>query len=187
VTGSGNVLDDCFTGFRFSALRLEVLPAYNEREEAASLAAWRARRPRPERSLRNDGYLREVAEDVLAGRQRQRVRVVDEPLSDYVRWELEAYAENQATGEEIRVAVRKGGSDRAQRDLAQAIDVWLFDIGEEDERAVLMYYESDGTFASAHLATAADHAWARKLAARAWQHSVPLNEYVARRRKAAAA
>jgi hypothetical protein len=183
VVSGGNVLDHCFREFRLSALRLEALPAYSVREEGESIAAWRARRPAPERSVRNDQYLREVAEDVLAGRQRQRVRIVDEPLSAYARWELERYAENQAAGEEIRVAVRLGGSRAAADDLAGAVDGWGFDLGEEDEQVVLMYYEPGGSFGSAHLATVVDlRAWRRTLE-KAWRRSVPLNEYVVTRRR----
>lgn len=182
----GDVLDDCFAGFRLNAIRLECLPAYLGRGEAESIAAWRARRPQPERSVRTDGYLREVAEDVLAGRQRQRVRIVDEPLSDYVRWELERYGESQTVGEEIRVAVRAGGSQAAAEDLAGAVDGWAFDLGDPDERVVLMYYEPDGSFGSAHLATAVDARWWRRVLANAWQHSVPLNDYVATRKRRSA-
>src|SRR5215472_1528382 len=69
---TGSILGNCFSEFRFSARRLETLPAYLVPEEAESLAAFRARRPVPERSLRTNDYLREVAEDVLAGRERLR-------------------------------------------------------------------------------------------------------------------
>jgi hypothetical protein len=184
---TGSILGDCFSEFRLSAIRLEVLPAYSVREEAESLAAWRARRPRPERSLRTCDYLREVAEDVLAGRQRQRVRVVDEPLGDYARWEMERYAENQVAGEEIRVAVRKGGSEAAGHDLAHLLDGWGFDLAGEDGRVVLMDYEQDGSFTGAHLATAVDATWWRRTLAKAWQHSVPLSEYTAARPRRTAA
>jgi hypothetical protein len=180
---SGNPLDDCFREFRLSAIRLECLPAYSVHGEAESIQAWREGLPRPERSLRTSDYLRDVAVDVLNGRQRARVRVVDEPLSEYIRWELDSYTENAVAGEEIRIAVRNGGDDKAQRDLADVSDFWYFDRGEEDERAVLMYYEADGTFISSHLATAVDHSWCRRMLARAWKHSVPLNEYVAARQR----
>ena len=180
---TGSILGDCFSEFRLSAIRLEALPAYSVREEAESLAAWRARRPGPERSLRTSDYLREVAEDVLAGRQRQRVRVVDEPLPDYVQWELERYAENQVAGEEIRVAVRKGGSEAAQKDLAHVLDGWGFDLADENGCVVLMDYEQDGSFTGAHLATAVDAIWWQRTLAKAYQHSVPLNEYADTRRR----
>jgi hypothetical protein len=184
---SGGPLDRCFCEFSLSAIRLECLPAYCGHGEEGSLQAWREGKPRPERSLRTDGYLREVAADVLGGRERARVRIVDEPLTDYIRWEMLAYAENAVAGEEIRIAVRKGGSGKAQRDLAEASDFWFFDRGGENERAVLMYYEQDGTFISSYLAAAVDHAWCRRMLAKAWRHSVPLSEYAAAARQGTAA
>ena len=184
---SDDVLDACFSGYRFSAIRLETLPAYSVRGEAEFIQAWRERKPRPERSVRNDEYLREVAADVLAGRDRQRIRVVDEPLSDYIRWELNGLAENDVAGEATQVAVRAGGSEKAVRDLAGITDFWMFDYGHEDEQAVLLYYGQDGEFDSAYLATAVDHGWCRKMLARALRHSVPLAEFAAKHRRGSAA
>lgn len=185
---TGSILGNCFSEFRFSARRLETLPAYLVPEEAESLAAFRARRPVPERSLRTNDYLREVAEDVLAGRERLRIRVVDEPLSPYIQWELERYSENQVAGEQILITVRNAGDEKAQRKLAQlAGDFWFFDAGEEDERAVLMEYDHQGGFAGAQLGTAGVLHDCRKMWNLAVQHAVPLNEYAARRRRIAAA
>jgi hypothetical protein len=184
---SGDPLDDCFSAYRFSAIRLECLPAYVVGGEAESIQAWRQRRPQPERSVRTDAYLREVAGDVLDGRERIRLRVVDEPLTEYVRWEMGRYAENAIAGEQICIAVRQGGDEKAQRDLAEVSDIWFFDRGQEDERGVLMYYEQDGTFGSAHLATAADLIWCARMLAKVSKHSVPLAEYTSRRRRTSAA
>jgi Family of unknown function (DUF6879) len=184
---SEDVLDACFSGYRVSAIRLETLPAYTVRGEAGFIQAWRDRKPRPERSVRNDEYLREVAADVLAGRERHRIRVVDEPLSEYIRWELAGLAENAVAGEETRIAVRAGGSEKAARDLAGISDFWFFDQGTEDERAVLLYYDGNGEFESAYLATAVDHAWCRRMLARALRHAVPLSEFTAKRRHGSAA
>ena len=187
---TGDVLDECFRWYHTSATRLETLQAYAAGgAEAERLQAWKRGQPLPERSVRTSDYLREVAAAVLAGRERTRIRIVDEPLSEYVRFELAGYAETAACGEDIRIAVRGGGTPEAQKALAGvASDAWFFDIGSEDEACVLLSYERDGSFAGTHLATAVDHRHMRKLLARAWEHSVPLAEYAARvRRRTAAA
>lgn len=187
---TGDVLDECFRWYRASATRLETLQSYAVGgAEAERLAAWQRGLPLPERSVRTSEYLREVAAGVLAGRERMRVRIADEPLSEYLRFELAGYAETAACGEEIRIAVRAGGTPAAQKTLAGiASDAWFFDLGAGDEACVLLSYEQDGSYAGAHLATAADHRYLRKLLARALQHSVPLAEYAARvRRRTAAA
>lgn len=188
---SGDPLDECFRWYHTSAVRLETLPAYSAGEaEAERLLAWKRGLPIPERSVRTNDYLREVAAGVLAGRQRQRFRIVDHPLADYTRFEtLVSYPESAAAGEEIRIAVRGGGTPEAQKALAGiASDAWFFDLGTEDEACVLMEYGQGGTFTAAHLATEVDHRHLRKLLARTAEHSVPLAEYAAqvRRRTAAA-
>lgn len=187
---TGDVLDECFRWYHTSAIRLETLQAYSVGgAEAERLQAWKRGLPLPERSVRTSEYLREVAAAVLAGRERRRVRIVDEPLSEYVRFELAGYAETAACGEEIRIAVRAGGTPEAQKALAGiASDAWFFDTGTEDEACVLMLYGPDGSFTGTHLATATDHRYLRKLLAKALEHSVPLAEYAARvRRRTAAA
>lgn len=185
---SGNILSECFGEFSASAVRLETLPAYSVSEEAEQIRAWRAGRARPERSVRNDDYLRSVAVDVLDGRARGRIRVVDLPLSDYIRWELDGYAENAAAGEEIRIAVRNGGTPEAQKALAGVSwDFWLFDFGTEEESAVLLEYDQDSQFTGATLATYGDLRHCHRMWQTAWNHSVPLNEYRARRKASSAA
>ena len=188
---SGDILDECFAWYHTSAVRLETLPAYSAGgAEAERLDAWRRHYPIPERSVRTSDYLREVAAGVLAGRERKRFRIVDHPLSEYCRFEIGfAYPESAAAGEEIRIAVRNGGTAEAQKALAGIdSDAWFFDLGTEDERCVLMGYEPDGTYVDAHLATEVDHRHLRKLLVKTIEHSVPLAEYLAlaRRRFAAA-
>jgi hypothetical protein len=181
---SGDILDECFNGFRHSAFRLETLPAYAVSGEAESIEAWRAGRARPERSVRTNGYLREVAANVLAGRERTRVRIVDHPLSEYCLYQMAAYVESAAAGEQIRIVVRNGGSKRAGQDLRIVSDFWFFDQGTEAECAVLMDYDAAGAFTGTRLAAEPELAVCRKLWATAYKYSVHINEYLASARLA---
>lgn len=187
---TGDILDECFRWYTTSAVRLETFQSYDVGgSEAERIRAWKRGLPLPERSVRTSNYLREVAAGVLAGRERRRVRIVDEPISEYVSFELVGYAESQAAGEEIRIAVRQGGTPQAAKDLAGiATDAWFFDLGTEDEACVLMHYEADGSYTGASLATAVDHRYMRRILAKADKHAVSLAEYAAqvRRRTAAA-
>jgi hypothetical protein len=149
---SGDILDECFRQFRSSAFRLETLPAYAVSGEAERIEAWRDGRARPERSVRTSEYLREIAANVLAGRERMRVRIV----------------------------VRNGGGEQSRPDLdSVAGDFWFFDMGTGDERAVLLEYDATGAFTGARLAAEPDLAFCRRLWALAYTHSVHLNEYLA--------
>ena len=181
---SGDILDECFNGFWHSAFRLETLPAYAVSGEAERIAAWREGRARPERSVRTSAYLREVAANVLAGRERTRVRIVDHPLSEYCLFQMSAYIESAAAGEQIRIVVRNGGSKRAGQDLRIVSDFWFFDQGTEDERAVLLDYDAVGAFTGARLAAEPDLTLCRELWATAYRHSVHINEYLASARLA---
>jgi hypothetical protein len=175
---SGDILDECFRQFRSSAFRLETLPAYAISGEAERIEAWRDGRARPERSVRTSEYLREVAANVLAGRERMRVRIVDHPLSEYCLYQMAGYIESAAAGEQIRIVVRNGGSEQARPDLdGVAGDFWFFDMGTEYERAVLLEYDR-GAFTGAHLAAQPDLALCRRLWVLAHKHSVHLNEYL---------
>jgi hypothetical protein len=176
---SGEILDECFRQFRSRAFRLETLPAYAVSGEAARIEAWRDGRARPERSVRTSEYLREVAANVLEGRERMRVRIVDHPLSEYCRYQMAGYIESAAAGEQTRIVVRNGGGEQSGPDLdSVANDFWLFDMGTEGERAVLLEYDATGAFTGAHLAAERDLALCRRLWAFAYQHSVHLNEYL---------
>jgi hypothetical protein len=182
------LLGDCFRDFRVSARRLESLPSYSEPEEDEQLRAWREGQPRPERSVRTDSYLRKVAADVLAGRERKRVRIADHPPGEYLRWELAGYVENAAAGEETLVAVRRDGSGLLVPDLAGvAADFVWFDAGTRDECAVLLEYNLAGAFTGERPATAQELGYCRHLWHVAEEHSVPLAAYLASAREAAAA
>lgn len=176
---SGDILDECFRQFRSSAFRLEALPAYAVSGEVDRIEAWRDGRARPERSVRTSEYLREVAANVLAGRERMRVRIVDHPLSEYCRYQMAGYIESAAAGEQTRIVVRNGGSDQCIPDLDSVVnDFWFFDMGTEEERAVLLEYDVTGAFTRARLAAGPDLASCRRLWALAYEHSVHLNEYL---------
>ncbi len=73
----------------------------------------------------------------------QRVHVVTEPWSDYLRFELTwSYPPNAAAGEEVRILTVPAAWDGP--------DFWMF-----DEREVwLMHYDSDGTLGRVENASA---------------------------------
>ncbi|WP_369689890.1 DUF6879 family protein, partial [Nocardiopsis alborubida] len=69
----------------------------------------------------------------------ERVHVVTQPLSDYLRYEMEwGYDFNIVAGEDVRIIETETPSDLP---FATHEDFWLFD----DTHVVLMRYEDDGT------------------------------------------
>jgi hypothetical protein len=177
---TGDILEECFSTFRDSAVRLETLPAYSVPGETERIAAWREGRPRPERSVRTSEYLREVAQDVIWGKERARIRVLDLPMSDYALYQVTGYMESAAAGEEIRVAVRRGGTSAALADLDGMADFWLFDAGTEHARAVLMDYDETGRFTGSRAAGPVELEACEAMWDVAERHADALNEFLAR-------
>lgn len=75
-----------------------------------------------------------------AGRQIGRVHVVSRPLSAYVRYELAAYAENAAAGEDIPIADKSLHPELGS--IAQ--DFAIFDEGTPQEAVVFFDYDGAG-------------------------------------------
>jgi hypothetical protein len=173
--------DSYFDRFVTDVFRLETLQAYAVSEEDARLLAFRTGTPRPERSVRTEPWLARIAVTTAAGKNWQRVHVVDHPLSEYLRYELVGYVESQAAGEQIRIADR--AADESLAELGE--DFWLFDADSDDAYAVLMRYDDVGQFVGFEYAD--DHSTLERCRAErqlALRYSVSLNAYLADRKAA---
>jgi hypothetical protein len=131
-----------FTEFRESAYRLESLQAYDVSYERAEFERFLSGEPRG-RFPGIEEWADMVREGKRAGKRYQRVHIVIEPLSDYVRFECAwAYRHNVAAGEDVRIIPVKG--EEWPEGLPQR-DYWLFD----STRLVEMHYNPDASFRSA--------------------------------------
>lgn len=160
---------------RSTAFRLETLQHYAGDED--ELDEFRRGLPLREWSIRTSPYLRRLAEATLAGQRRSRIHVVEQPLSDYVRFELASYVGSAAVGEQVMIADRSAASEL--EDLRQ--DFWLLDEELPEAVALMMHYGSDGTLLSVTAETGdATLSWCRQARFLAASHAVPLNDYIAR-------
>ncbi|HEY2763935.1 MAG TPA: hypothetical protein VGJ13_07960 [Pseudonocardiaceae bacterium] len=153
---------------RRSAFRLETLPQYLVPQEAEEFAEWRAGRGEMA-TPSSSPWLAHVAERVASGVRWYRVHVLDQPLSDYSRYEIWGYRANQAAGEEIYLADREADLEDVRDDF------WLVD----DETAVRMIYDHEGRFVRPELTE--DVGPYLEMRASALRHSEPLDDYIARR------
>lgn len=159
-----------FSGlFAVSAFRLEVLDTYVAANEAEPYRrflagegadqAWRA------------PWQRFVRQALAAGGRMDRVHVVREPLSDYVRFELTcAYPASVEAGEDVRILPRH---------IADGLDLPDFDYWLLDERqAAIMTYDEAGNWLSVSLSDdpglVARCRTGRNLA---MHHAIPLRVY----------
>lgn len=167
---SSSEFDDLFNVGR-SITRLEARPAYAVGgAEQERIDAYHARRPRPLRNVVTDPWLARIAHRTMtASAQWKRLRVVDDPLTDYQRYQLASYRESQAVGEQVLIARRGDVGDVGP-------DFWLFDA----LRVVVMHYHLDGRLDRRELR--ADHDTidiCTATLARVSAAAVPLNEFLA--------
>ncbi len=166
----------CFDAFTDSTFRLETLQQYTIAEEQERIERFRRGEPRPERSVRTSPWLRRIAVTTAAGKEWTRVHVVDHPLSEYLRYQLVGYVENQAVGEQIAIADRAAHPDLEE--LSR--DFWLFDADTDHAFAVLMDYDDAGHILDFDRADDTDTLQrCRAQRDTALSHAVHLNTYLA--------
>jgi hypothetical protein len=131
-----------FTGFRYTAYRLETFQHYGVGYEDASFREWQAGWPVLHDPARDawTGMVRAAAD---AGKVFQRVHLVTEPLSDYMRYELEWwYGPNAEAGDDVRILPAGTALPKDVAALSVLGDYWLFDSSS----LWVMRYEPDGAF-----------------------------------------
>lgn len=160
-----------FDAARHSVFRLESHQTYSIPADDEELIAFRTGAPRPERSVRTSPWLARIArQTVTCGIAWSRVRVVEFPLTEYTRFELVAYVESQAAGEEIRLLEAPRWSD----------DFWLIDRGTDHAVGVWMRYDEDGHLLGRECVDDVEQlATMDEARLRAWEGSRPLNVWSA--------
>lgn len=164
-----------FDQFAATVFRLETLPAYMVGgAEQERVQAFLEGRPRPERSVRTSPWMARIAATTAAGKNWSRLRVVDNPLTDYQRYQLESYRESQSVGEQIFIVARDQVGDWVR-------DFWLFDQHLPTAHAVLMRYSPDGALERRELVDSdgIEHLQLWRIQKLALRNAVPLNTFVA--------
>ena len=93
--------------FRYSLFRLETLQNYSGSSEDDAFAEWR-RTGRIPVTAELQQWCERIRHRFGQGCRIQRVHVVTEPLTDYVRFELASYAPNVQAGEDVRIIPVRG-------------------------------------------------------------------------------
>ena len=127
-------LGEQFRTFRRSAVRLETRDTYVVENERDPFRRFRSGEMDDLRWFRP--WAATVQARVDCGARIARVRLVGDPPSDYVRWEMWLTPHNEAAGEEIRFLLASRAADLH----LPGYDYWIFD----GERLVLMYFAPDG-------------------------------------------
>ena len=174
ITPFSPAWDDMLADFEYTAFRLETLQHYAVGYEDSPLERFLAGEPRPPAPVLDD-WNDLVRTATTAGKRMQRVHVVIEPLTDYLRYELTwAYADNVEAGEDIHIlAVREGEWPAG----VPRHDFWLYD----SSRVGVLHYDPEGHLFRAELvrdpAEVVRHAAWRDIAL---HHAIPWSVYLDR-------
>ena len=157
-----------FRDFRRSAFRLELHPVYTMPGEADELRRFRAgEKPPPGYHY---GWLDTMAAARAAGKTVRRVRIVRQPLTDYIRYEFAwGFTYNVGAGEDIRVLDLTGQPDPGLPDH----DFWLFD----EQTLVKMLYRPDGSHLARELIPSPDLEAYLGYQDLAWRDAIPFRDY----------
>jgi hypothetical protein len=172
---TGEDFDLLFTGFDHTAFRLEVRDRYDMPDEREDFELFLAGKPKPleVEAEERRGWLEMVRSAVAAGKRFERVRVVSEPHSDYIRFEIAGTSLNVEAGEDIRYLPRQLA---AGRDLPDH-DFWLFD----SLRVAYLHFDANDRLLGAEIITEPEvvvrHCYWRDAA---WHGAVPHDEYAPR-------
>jgi hypothetical protein len=127
--------------FRYSVFRLETLQNYPG-DDDEDVEAFRAGVPQPRRP-EAQWYYDNVAAAARDGRVWQRVHVVTQPPTDYIRAELAGYSGNVSCGEDVRI-IPIGEGEPWPVGVPRH-DFWLFDSAHLFE----MLYDEDAAWLGA--------------------------------------
>lgn len=160
-----------FQSFKQSAYRLETLQAYAEPYESSPFNQYR-RGALPDPSFMAE-WCKMVKAHIDAGRSMRRVHIVDLPLSEYMRFEIECcYKDTGLAGEDIRLLNRAKLS--AELLKATQEDFWFFD----DTTVMVNDYDQTGALYQARItADPKAVAYYSSVDRKTWDLSVPFREF----------
>lgn len=139
---TGAEFSEALATFEHTAFRLELQPAYAEPCEAELLAAFlRGERPEPGMvvpELRQ--WYTQVGNQTVNGKRVERVRVQEDPPTDYQRFERWLDRWNLKAGETMRYMTRQRAHQIGLLPNAGATDWWLLD----SVRLIVMWFDDEG-------------------------------------------
>ncbi|MFE9243488.1 DUF6879 family protein [Nocardiopsis sp. NPDC006938] len=166
--GWARIFQEC----RESAYHLEMRDHYAVAEEQADVERWRVGDWGPEQDARSKaGWLELMRATAARNVSLRRVRIVSEPVSEYIRFEHEGTPQNLGAGEDIRWLPRQRASSLA----LPGNDCWIFD----GAKVLFNHFTGDGGWVGNEISTEPDVV---KLCAQAfasaWNRAVPHGDFL---------
>lgn len=152
-----------------SAWRLEIQGTYNEPSEREPLRRYLEGEPDDLEWFAR--WLTRIREVTSAGIRFERVRVLTDPLTDYLAYQLARITEPAVeAGEDIRILTAAAAVELA----LPPVDFWVLD----DERVLLPTFVDHTLVGGELIDDPAEVVRFRSVRARAWDHAVPFREYM---------
>jgi len=164
--------DALFDTFERDAFHLELRDTYHVDSEDESYRRWKDGEP-PDPGERERPWMQRIRRAVRSGKTIRRVRVVTEPISEYIRFEYDGTPENIAAGEDIRWLPRHLTPVDIVFPLEER-DWWLFD----DSLVAAGHFDDYGRPIGSEIST--DPGLIRQCASvrdRLWEIAIPHSEY----------
>lgn len=159
-----------FETFEHTAFRLEPRDRYNVAGEQEGLRRWLAGETPDDEEEQRRPWLDKMRAATAAGKRVERVRVVTEPLSDYIRFEMDGTVYNDAAGEDIRYLPR-------HHPVAAQLpgeDYWLFD----SRMFCRLNFDADDQLTSFELIDdPGEVVWRCRWRDAAWHYAIPYHKY----------
>ncbi len=147
---TGEEFGELFRGYERTAFRLELQRQYSEPIEADTFAKFVAGDPQPPTEVPElAAWFTQVREQTTRGLRMERVRVHEDPPTDYQRWERWIGAWNIASGEVMRYMTRAKAREVGLLPAAGDKDWWLLD----ETQLIVMTFDGEGRRLSMELIT----------------------------------
>lgn len=128
-------------GFNTTAFRLELQPAYSEPTERDTVARFIAGNPQPPTEVPDlCDWFNQIRRQTSEGKTIRRVRVQEDPPTDYQRWERWIGQWNIKAGEDIAYLTRQRAHEIGLLPDAGDTDWWLID----ENTLILMRFDGGG-------------------------------------------
>ncbi|MEU6170024.1 DUF6879 family protein [Streptomyces tanashiensis] len=166
--------DELLAGARRSAIHLEMRDEYAVPDETDDYRRWRAtgNRDVDPASPYWAPWVEMVRTATARGVVMRRVRIVSEPVSDYIQYEHTGTVVNVLAGEEVRWLAR----DQTVGLLVPAMDGWLFDGAQ----LLLNHFTGTGEWAARPMELCTDPGFVTAYAdavEAVWGRAVPHDQY----------
>lgn len=136
--------------FEHTAFRLEVQRAYREPSESETVARFLVGTPEPPTTVEGlREWFNQVTTHVAQGKRMERVRVHEDPPTDYQRWERWIGRWNAEAGELIHYLTRARAHEIGLLPAAGDQDFWLLD----SSKLIVMAFDHAGNRIRSELIT----------------------------------